>query len=307
MRPQPAALLLAVALDSLAGEPRDSWHPVVWIGRAFDWAEQQVQNRTVGRGAVAVLAVTAAASGVAALVGALARRLGWLGVGIEALALKPAFAIRRLGAAAQEVREALETGRLEEARRLVGRHLVSRETAGLRVGEVTSAVVDSVAENLTDSVTAPLLAYAVGGLPAAWAYQALNTADAMWGYRSARYAQFGKAAARVDDAANLVPARLAAAALAGGATLTGADGRGAVRVAQRDHARTESPNAGWPMAAMAGALRVGLAKPGVYRLGDRPLPDSPDTIRCAVRVFTAASALVITAVVALALLRRETS
>ncbi len=307
VRPRLAALLLAVGVDLLAGEPSDRWHPVAWIGRALGWAERRAPRRTVGSGAAAVLAVVACVSGAAALVGALAPRAGWLGLLVEALALKSAFAVRGLGRAAREVGRALEAGRLDDARRLVGRHLVSRETAALAAEEVISATVESVAENLTDSVTSPLLAYALGGLPAVWAYRVLNTADAMWGYRDARYERFGKAAAHLDDVANLVPARLAAATVAAGAALTGADGRRAARVAWRDHARTESPNAGWPMAAMAGALEVALAKPGVYRLGDGSLPDTVEVIERALRVFAAASAVVIAVSVAVAFLRRKPS
>jgi len=304
MKPRPVALLLAVGLDLLAGEPPDAWHPVAWIGRALAWAERRVDGRGVREGAAAVLAVGGVAWTAAALVAGLSRRLGAPGVVLEALALKPAFAIRRLGAVASEVDAALHAGVLDEARRLVGRHLVSRPAAELDAPEVTSAAVESIAENLGDSVAGPLLAYAAGGLPAAWAYRAINTADAMWGYRDPRYETFGKAAARLDDAANLAPARAAAGALVAGAALAGEDARGALRVAWRDHARTASPNAGWPMAAMAGALGVVLAKPGAYRLGDGTLPASPDVIRRGLRVFAAAAAVVTGAALALALARR---
>lgn len=306
MRPRPAALLVAVGLDLVAGEPPDRWHPVAWLGRALDWAERRAGGREVGHGAAAVLAVTALAWGAAAVVGGLARRLGWPGVVLEALALKAAFAIRRLGAAASEVDAALWAGDLDEARRRAGRHLVSRPTDRLGPAEVRSAAVESVAENLADSVAGPLLAYAAGGLPAAWAYRAVNTADAMWGYRDARHERFGKAAARLDDAANLVPARLAAVAVAAGAAVVDEDAEGALRVAWRDHGRTASPNAGWPMAAMAGALGIGLAKPGGYRLGDGPLPHSADAIRRATRVFAAASALLVAVALAVSLRRRGT-
>ena len=142
------------------------------------------------------------------------------------------------------------TGRL--ARRQ--RELRDEPTEDLEADEVASAAIESAAENLVDSVAAPVLAYAAGGLPAAWAYRAVNTADAMWGYRDARYERFGKAAARLDDLANLVPARLGAAALVAGAALAGEDGgRRPRRVGPAR--RTASPNAGWPMAAMAGALQ----------------------------------------------------
>jgi adenosylcobinamide-phosphate synthase len=286
-------LLLAVGLDLAFGEPPDRWHPVAWIGRALAWAEARSAKRTVGGGAAALLLTTAAVGAVAAVAGAVARRAGWAGTILEAVALKPAFAARRLGAAAAEVGESLAAGHLDTARRRLGRDLVSRQTTSLDAAGVASAAVESVAENLGDSVAAPLLAYAVGGLPGAWIYRTLNTADAMWGYRDGRYEQWGKAAARLDDVANLVPARLAAAALVGGAAAAGEDGVGAARVAWRDHARTASPNAGWPMAAMAGALGVGLVKSGAYRLGDGPLPASADAIARALAVFAAASAVVV--------------
>jgi adenosylcobinamide-phosphate synthase len=119
-----------------------------------------------------------------------------------------------------------------------------------------------------------------------------NTADATWGDCNARYERFGKAAARLDDVANLLPARLSALALAAGAGPAGEDAAAAWRLARRDHGRTASPNAGWPMAAMA-ALGVGLEKRGAYRLGEGPLPDSPRVIFRAVRVFAAATVVVV--------------
>jgi adenosylcobinamide-phosphate synthase len=278
---------------------------VAWVGRALAAAEAAVPARTVAAGAAAVLGVTALAAAAGALLGALARRLGRAGTVLEALALKPAFAMRRLAGAAREVETALAAGRLAEARRLVGRHLVSRDTGALAPAEVASAAVESVAENLTDSVAAPLLAYAAGGLAAAWAYRALNTADAMWGYRDARYEAFGKAAARLDDVANLLPARVAAAAVAAGAALAGADPGGALQVAWRDHGRTASPNAGWPMAAMAGALGVGLAKADHYRLGEEPLPADAGRIGEAIGVFAGAAALCVAGALAVAWWRRR--
>jgi adenosylcobinamide-phosphate synthase len=305
VRGRPAPLLLAVGLDLVAGEPPDRWHPVAWIGRALGALERRVATRTVATGAAGVVAVAVGAAGGAALLAALARRLGRAGIVLEALALKPAFAVRRLATAAGEVREALDRGEIDDARRLCGRHLVSRPTAALDGPEVTSAAVESVAENLADSVAGPLLAYALGGLAGAWAYRAVNTADSMWGYRDAPYERFGKAAARLDDAVNLLPARVAAAALAAGAALAGEDGAGAVRLAWRDHTRTASPNAGWPMSAMAGALDVGLAKPGAYRLGDGPLPGGRAAIPRALRVFGLASGLVVGIALALTLTWRR--
>lgn len=296
------AVVLAVALDLATGESPARWHPVVWLGRALGWAERRAPGRSVADGVAAVLAVTAGAWAAARLVAIAARRLGWPGVLLEALALKPAFALRRLAEATSGVEAALRAGDLPTARARVGRDLVSRPTGDLEADEVASAAIESAAENLVDSVTAPVLAYLAGGLPLAWAYRAVNTADAMWGYRDARYERFGKAAARLDDLVNLVPARLGAAALTAGAALAGEDGAGAARVAWTQHRRTASPNAGWPMAAMAGALDVGLAKRGAYRLGEGALPSSPDAIRRARRVVGAAAAITVALAAGAALL-----
>jgi adenosylcobinamide-phosphate synthase len=198
----------------------------------------------------------------------------------------------------------LRAGDLAAARARAGRDLVSRPTADLRADEVASAAIESAAENLVDSVAAPVLAYAAGGLPAVWAYRAVNTADAMWGYRTVRYERFGKAAARLDDLVNLAPARLGAAALVAGAVLAGEDCHGAARTAWTQHRRTASPNAGWPMAAMAGALGIGLAKRGAYRLGDGPLPSSSDAIRRARRVLGASAGVIVALAAGVALLGR---
>jgi adenosylcobinamide-phosphate synthase len=165
---------------------------------------------------------------------------------------------------------------------------VSRPTAELDAEHVASAAVESVAENLTDSLVAPALFFLVGGLGAAAVYRVVNTADAMIGYRRGSLEYFGKAAARLDDLFNLVPARLAGLGVVVGAALAGESGRGALASLRRDRGRTASPNAGWTMSAMAGALGVTLEKPRAYRLGTGELPVAADIER-ALRVFGAAT------------------
>src|SRR5262249_34837731 len=156
---------------------------------------------------------------------------------------------------------------LDGSRAAVGRDLVSRPTGMLDAGQVTSAAIESVAENLTDAFLAPLLFFVAFGLPGAVMYRVVNTADAMIGYRDGRLLYFGRVAARLDDAFNLVPARLAGLLIVAAAAMAGADGRRALSTMRGDHARTASPNAGWTVSAMAGALGVTLAKPGAYSLG----------------------------------------
>ena len=256
------ALLVALACDIGLGELPSRLHPVVWMGRWLKLGE-----RLAPRGDAARLAWGAAwpacgatlAAGLAALAPA-----GSLARGAAASTL---LAYRALDRAVGEVQAALERGDLGEARRLLGWHLVSRPTAELRADEVAAAAIESLAENLSDSLVAPLLAYLLGGLPGLAAYRFANTADAMWGYRDRRYEYLGKAAARADDALNLAPARVTAGLLAVAAQLVNGRGLAAWRVALRDRRATASPNAGWPMAAMAGALDTTLTKRGHYTLG----------------------------------------
>ncbi len=263
-------LLIALCCDVLLGEPPNAWHPVVWIGHWMQLGERLApkgQGSRLGWGAAWLLTGLALASGLARLAprhalvqGALASML---------------LAFRALDEAVGKVEAALARDDLVEARRLlIDAYLVSRPTQDLRADEVAGAAIESLAENLSDSLIAPMLALLVGGLPGLAAYRLSNTADAMWGYRDARYEHLGKAAARLDDLLNLVPARLTAVLIALAAQLTCKRGSAAWQAALRDHGRTASPNAGWPMAAMAGALDTTLTKRGRYTLGDgAQLPD----------------------------------
>lgn len=266
-----SSALIALLADLTVGEPADLFHPTIWMGRWI--AAGRARRRSSGAsasfgegalllaGGIAISAALAAAVDVAA--GAVFD--GFTGVA-RGVALKPALSLRPLLAAGRAVQSALDRGALDDARRLLARHLVSRDTSTLSAAEVAGAAIESVAENLNDSVVAPLLAFRVGGLAGAYAFRMINTADAMLGYRTPELEWFGKAAARTDDLAAFIPARVAAllicctAPVAGGAT-----GR-AVGTALRDAAKTTSPNAGWPMAAMAGALGVRLTKRSCYAL-----------------------------------------
>jgi adenosylcobinamide-phosphate synthase len=214
------------------------------------------------RGAVLSVGVTALAAIVGWLVSTLAHRLGAPGVIVEAIGLKVTISLQGLINAARAVGGQLANGDLTSARLLVAHHLVSRPTADLDEAHVASATIESVAENLTDGFVAPVCVYLAFGMAGALAYRAVNTTDAMIGYRIGTLEHFGKFAARLDDLLNLVPARIAGGAIAVAASLTGNDGAGAWSTMRREHGLTASPNAGWMMAAMAGALGVVLEKPG---------------------------------------------
>jgi adenosylcobinamide-phosphate synthase len=269
------------------------------MGRAIAAGRRRLCAGSPSRLLVAGGALTIATASTAAMAGVLvtmlARAVGDSGVILEALALTTMLALRGLVRAARRVQSALRAGDLDAARRLVARDLVSRPTASLGAGQVAAATIESMAENLTDSLLAPIAFYLVFGLPGAFAYRAVNTADSMIGYRHGDLEHFGKVAARLDDALNFIPARLAALAIVVAAVPVRVDAANAWRTMLAQHDRTESPNAGWTMAAMAGALRVRLAKPGHYVLGEGPEP-SADDISLAVRTVIVAGLISIIAI-----------
>jgi adenosylcobinamide-phosphate synthase len=269
-------MVLAMVLDQLLADPPNRWHPVAWIGSLLRWGRVRLEYGSpqglLLRGSVLVMTVAVLAWGSATIFSVGVRGLGWPGVILEAVALKLLISLRGLTHACRLVGNALRTEDLTHARRLLGYHLVSRATGSLDTGRVASATIESAAENLTDSVVAPLCFYIAFGLGGACAYRAINTADAMLGYRHGPLEYFGKAAARADDLLNLVPARMAALALVLAAALMERRGRPAWSTMLRDHGLTASPNAGWTMASMAGALGVVLEKVGAYRLGSGSLP-----------------------------------
>ena len=250
------ALALAVAWDCWRGEPRDAWHPVAWFGRAL----RPVGTRLRGLGAAAAFVGGALAwSTCALLLGALAWVLEaharrwpiWVGAPLLAIALKPCLAWRMLCDEVRAVGIALDSG-LDAGRERLSR-LVSRDVTRLDAATVRESAIETLAENLNDSLIAPLFWFALFGLPGAVVYRVANTLDAMWGYRGA-WEWAGKWSARADDALSWLPARLTALMLAPTPRLFG-------------QARlTPSPNGGWTMGAMALRLGVQLRKPGVYVL-----------------------------------------
>lgn len=294
-------LLMALALEIVVGDPRTRWHPVALFGQAVEVALRAAPRAgpraqlVFGAGVVAAgiggtVAISSAALAAAAALHPMA------GAVAGAVLLKVSFSYRQLEQEAATVAEHVAGGRIEAARAAL-RALVSRDTRALSPSQAASAAIESVAENLSDSFVAPLLAFALLGVPGAVAYRAINTLDAMIGYHG-ELEYLGRAAAKVDDLANLIPARVCALLIVLGSGLARATAQDAARIALRDHARTESPNAGWPMAAMAGALGVQLAKLGHYQLGDGARECGPGEIHSAVRVarWTAALAAGLTAV-----------
>jgi adenosylcobinamide-phosphate synthase len=255
-----AALALAWAVDARFGEPRNAWHPVAWFGRACaPLGRALLPLRPAVAMASGALAWGLAVAGVAVTAWALHRGLsalpGWVAVPLLALALKPSFAWRMLCDEVQAVDAAMAQG-LPAGRAQLAR-LSSRDLSALDATAMRETAIETLAENLNDSLVAPLFWFVVAGLPGAWVFRAANTLDAMWGYRG-RWEWAGKFAARADDVLAWVPARITAALLWRPAL--------PLHALVREAGRTPSPNGGWPMAAMALRLGVRLGKPGVYTL-----------------------------------------
>lgn len=261
---------MALLLDALCGEPTDCLHPVVWMGRLLDWLEARAPREKAARLVYGFGVAFAVPLGWGLLARMAERCTPWP---LQAVALKPTFAGRALLLAGRRVEVALGSTDLALARAEL-RSLVSRPTQELDGPLVAAAAIESLAENLVDSWVAPLVAYSIFGLSGAYAYRAVNTADAMWGYRTTRYEHLGKAAARLDDLLNYLPARVGAVLLCCAA---GRRWRPAWSTWQQDAGRTASPNAGQTMACAAGALGVRLEKRGHYVLNpDGPVPDASD-------------------------------
>ena len=333
--------LLAFGLDVAFGEPPVRLHPVVWMGQYLQWVGERIApsvvvdappsrgamhanasriaerapislpetsraatvqdaRRQFRRGALAWLLGAAVTTSLAwGVQGALGQLPVWLAVPLLVLCLKPLFAWRMLRDLVAQVEAALGQG-LQAGREQLA-HLVSRDVQRLDEAGVRESAIETLAENLSDSVVAPLLWFALLGLPGAALYRFANTADAMWGYpgvHGGRYWQWaGKWAAHADDVLNWLPARLTAGLLMLGA------GRTLWQTLPAQAALTPSPNGGWPMGAMALRLGVGLGKPGVYRLNEQaPAPRASHTWRALRRARRAAWLAVVLCAGAVALM-----
>ena len=295
-----ATVLLAAFFDVAVGEPPSALHPVVWMGRLID---ALMGRRPRGRPRaefvygifiVLVTAGLAAAAGLLLTVG-LRYLPWWAALPIGAWVLKTAFSLRGLVRAGRDVQRALASDTTAARLRLAA--LVSR-SPDLDPPLIVSATVESLAENLTDSVVSPLLYYVLLGLPGALAYRAINTMDAMIGYRDERE-HVGKAAARSDDAANWVPTRITALLLVAVAGLRGTAGR-AWWAFRTQHQPAFGPNKTLAIATMAGALGVQLQKPGAYALGPPDRALTADVIGDAARMVWIAGGVAVVSAAALA-------
>ncbi len=299
--------LLALLIEAAIGYPDWLWrligHPVSWIGRIIDVADRRINLPTLSPesrqwrgglllGTLLLLVVVVSGTLHATLFPTA------IGYGVLAIIASTLVAQRSLHAHVAAVADALERD-LKSAREAVG-EIVGRDTGTLDAAGVARAAIESLAENFADGVVAPTMWMAVAGLPGGALYKAINTADSMIGHRTDLHEDFGKASAILDDVVNWPAARLAAGLLIAAAALKrGASMRDAWRITLRDATKHRSPNAGWPEAAMAGALNLQLSGPRNYhgvRTQDAPIGDGwhklgADDIRAALALYRRAAVL----------------
>ena len=284
----------AIAWDRVFGEPPERVHPVVAVGKVVDVAMARgirgEPRQDQARGVMVAIGVPWVVFGLATTAMGALGKIGSLPAIVGgAFLLKSSFALRAMETEGREVAAALDAGDLPGARDALS-GIVSRDVSALDESGVASAAISSIAENVADSAVGPMLAYGAFGVPGAMAYRAINTMDTMAGYRDHR-ADFGRAAAKLDDAANWVPARVAGGAVVASAAMTGMDSGSAARTMLQQHSRTESPNGGWPIGAAAGALGVEVAKAGHYRLGSENRKATLPDIERSLRLYTGAAAV----------------
>lgn len=311
------AVLGGFVLDAIFGDPAWLPHPVVLMGKAITALEKRLRTQfpktpqgELCGGAVLAAVLPVGTFLITALVCRLAAALHPLaGLAVQMFWCAQALAARDLVQESRNVYKELQKQDLPAARKAVAR-IVGRDTQNLTAEGVTKAAVETVAENASDGVIAPLLYMLLGGAPLALTYKAINTMDSMLGYKNQKYLYFGRAAARLDDVANYLPSRLAGLLWVAAAALTGSSARGAWKIWRRDRRNHASPNSAQTESACAGALGVQLAGPAYYfgeyydkpTIGDALRPVEPKDILRADRMMYAESLLALALGIALRLL-----
>lgn len=294
--------MLAYSLDLLFGDPLWLPHPVRAIGRAITALENRLRQISLSlRSAGVILVVLIVALTYAVVWILIQGAFGidpYLGWGINIFLIYMAISVRSLSEAANRIYLALSRDDIEGARKCLAQ-IVSRETVALDEDNIIRGAVESVAENTVDGIISPLFYAVIGGAPLVWAYKAINTLDSMVGYKNTEYLHFGWFAARLDDFANFLPARLSAVIIPAAALLAARNPVRSLRTAFTDGHRSESPNAGFPEAAFAGALGIRLGGSNTYdgRTTERPFIGQPlrargrEDIKQAIRLMHVTSLL----------------
>lgn len=263
--------ILAFFIDVLIGDPNSRWHPVVLMGRLIGalercfYREDDSNGKKFAAGAMLVLITLLLCYEVAAAIMMLSYQIPWEwgSVVVGGLLLSFTISPKSLAKAGKGIYTLLILGELEEARKKVG-WIVGRDTENLTDAEIARATVETIAENTVDGIIAPLFFFVLGGVPLAVLYRAANTMDSMIGYKNDRYLYFGRAAARLDDVLNYIPARITGVLFVFSAWILGFDYRNGYRMMMRDAQKHPSPNGGYAEATVAGALHIRLGGVNSY-------------------------------------------
>lgn len=300
--------ILAFLIDTIIGDPRTKYHPVVLMGKLIALLEHcfyradDSDNKKFVMGIMLVIITLLISYEVAAAIMMLSYQIpfSWGSAAVGGLLLSFTISPNSLAKAGKGIYALLIMGELTEAREKVG-WIVGRDTKDLDDAEIARATIETIAENTVDGIIAPLFFFVLGGVPLAVLYRAANTMDSMIGYKNEKYLYFGRGAAKLDDVLNYIPARITAMLFLFSALILGFDYRNAYRIMQRDAAKHPSPNGGYAEATMAGALHIRLGGMNSYfgrksfraYMGDAMVLIVPQHIMAAIRMMYTATVLFI--------------
>lgn len=275
---------IAISLDFILGEPRNRFHPLRWMGIILDYLDERIKRgssastRLKGFLSYALL-LTITLLICFTLLASSRYLLGdWAWILVTAVLFKLSFAIYSFRSHCQPIQSDLRRGDLHSARQKT-QMIVSRNTDELDEDHIASCCVETISENLVDSVYSPHFYFGLFGIFGAFMFRCANLMDAMWGYRNEKYGQLGFFPARFDDVLGYITARISIFFIILATLIQEGDVKGLLRAVKNDHSKTPSPNSGWPMSAVAGSLGLGMEKNGVYRMGEGPLPSTDDISR----------------------------
>ena len=282
-----SAVLIVVAaliMDAVIGDPPNAVHPLRWMGNIVGWLDRHIKRKnpraTKVKGFFSYAAVALIFILVTITMLVLVRTyIGeWAWMILSAFLFKLSFAVFSFRKHCKPIEKDLLNGNLEDAAAKT-QMIVSRNTKGMDEPHIASSCVETVSENYADSVCSPTFCFGILGMLGAWIFRTANLMDAMWGYRNEKYGDLGFFPAKFDDFLGYVTSRISIVFIALAAFLMRMDARSAISTARQEHNKTPSPNSGWPMTAVAGAMGISMEKKDVYIMGSGPLPSVEDIKR----------------------------